>query len=290
MSILKNPYCQLMRLNKPVGIWLLLLPSLLGIWSAPVVTQAPYIIILQLYNSVLFAIGAIIMRSAGCVINDYFDINFDKKVARTQFRPLAQGLIKPRDALILFAVLSLIGLVILLQLPPLVIKIGLCAFVPIILYPLMKRITFFPQIFLGLIYNIGIIMGFVASAGFFDPNILWLYGFGVLITFSYDTIYAFQDIDDDQKIGVKSSAIIMQKNPKILLGFCYCIAFIMLVIFYHSYSMIAVIGILLGVILYYLSIWNKNNHLQTEVFFKKHCQLLAFIVMITIIYGLFITL
>ncbi|MFT6071784.1 MAG: 4-hydroxybenzoate polyprenyltransferase [Alphaproteobacteria bacterium] len=282
MHLKQNPYYQLMRLDKPIGIWFLLLPCLWGIWGAHSFLSIPISVGILFYQSILFTVGAIIMRSAGCVINDYFDRDFDKNVARTKNRPLADGTISTKNALILFVLLSCLGLFVLLQLSQATILIGCCVFIPIILYPLMKRITYFPQFFLGLVYNIGIIMGFVSISGVFDKQILWLYFSGVLITVAYDTIYAFQDIADDQKIGVKSSAIIWQNNPKIWIGLCYLSAFVCFSLFFQN-RWIAFISILIIAILWaYLYKWDVKNHFQTKKFFKDHLKLLVLLLLIII--------
>lgn len=283
MRFLDHPYAQLMRLHKPIGTWLLLLPSLLGIWTAPLVMHQAVPLTLLIYTSIQFFLGAIIMRSAGCVINDFFDYKFDKKVSRTAQRPLAQGTVSPQAAFILFICLSCLGLGVLVTLPSLTILIGCLSFIPIILYPLMKRITYFPQLFLGLLYNIGIVMGFVTISNHFNAHILWLYGFGVLMTFCYDTIYAFQDIDDDQKIGVKSTAIKFQKHPKIILGALYGTAFILLSFFYQQYSMYCINFIVGFIIFYKLKGWDIKNHGQTAIYFKDHALLFCFYLVLSII-------
>ncbi len=270
----KNPYCQLMRLDKPIGVWLLLIPCLWGIWIAPTIMNHTVPLGTLLYYSGLFLIASGVMRSAGCVINDYFDRELDKSVDRTKNRPLANGTIKPIYALILFSILSLIGLCLLTQLPLITLIIGICVFIPIIVYPLMKRLTYFPQLFLGLVYNIGIVMGFVTISGQFNSRILWLYAGGVLITLGYDTIYAFQDIQDDLKIGVKSSAIAWQKNPKFFIGLCYGIAFICFAIFFTHFWINCSLLIFLITIFIKLSYWQCDNIPQTLNLFKHNVWLL----------------
>ena len=275
MILRQNPYIQLMRLEKPIGVWLLALPCLWGIWVAPFLIDQPEPVYSLLYYSVLCVIGAVVMRSAGCVINDYCDRNIDKCVARTKNRPLASGVIKPINALMLFFILSLIGLLILSFFPFITIIIGCFVFVPIILYPLMKRFTYFPQLFLGLIYNSGIIMGFVTISKEFNPHILWLYAAGVMITVAYDTIYAFQDIHDDIKIGVKSTAIAWQHNPKLWIGICYALGLICFALFFDNNIMINCILLFVATIistkLYY---WNIADNQQSLKHFKDTLYLL----------------
>lgn len=169
------------------------------------------------------------MRSAGCVINDIFDKNFDQKVARTKNRPLANGTISRYEALALLATLLALGLVILLQFNFITILSGFCALILATTYPLMKRITYYPQIFLGLAFNFGILMSGFAILGRINLSFVILYLAAIVWTLIYDTIYAYQDIEDDLKIGVKSSAIKFRKNPKIILNSLSVLMFVLLV-------------------------------------------------------------
>lgn len=273
-----------MRLDKPVGIWLLLLPSLLGIWSVPFVEKNPQEVQLGslLYFSFLFSIGAIVMRSAGCVINDFFDRNIDQQVERTQNRPLASGVISPLRALWLFAVLMLIGFGVLIQLPLSAIYVGLFSIIPVILYPLMKRITFFPQFFLGVTYNLGVIIGFLSLAQNFHMRILWLYFSGVFLTVAYDTIYAFQDIKNDLQIDVKSTAIIWQKNPKMWIMGCYMASFMFFAVFFSSAYALLVLGLLLCVTAKKLYYWDPDHTGQALYLFKMNVGLLVILLAIVI--------
>lgn len=220
-------YIQLTRIDKPVGILLLLLPCLFGVFLA-LKNSVNFLLVDAIKIIGLFVFGSIVMRSAGCVINDIFDRNFDKKVLRTKNRPLASGAILLSEALILLAILLIIGLLILLQFNFYTQIAGVVALGLVMLYPLMKRITFYPQIFLGITFNYGILMAdlaineklFVSTLTMFCACIIW--------TLIYDTIYAFQDIEDDLKIGVKSSAIKFSKRPKSTLA---SLAAIMLILF-----------------------------------------------------------
>jgi 4-hydroxybenzoate polyprenyltransferase len=285
MTLSQNPYIQLMRLDKQIGIWLLVMPCLWGIAAAAFEKHFNIIDWNILYYCILFMLGSVVMRSAGCVINDYFDREIDKHVTRTKNRPLARGAIKPMNALILFAFLSLIGLCILLQFPTVTIIMGLFIFIPIILYPLMKRITYFPQLFLGLVYNIGVIMGYVTITKIFNPHILWLYASGVLITVAYDTIYAFADIKDDLKIGVKSTAIAWQKNPKLFICLCYALGGVCFSLFFQNNPLIkiALLGIGLAVMMkiYHWDIYNHDNSLRL---FKSNFYLLAVLWLLIIVF------
>lgn len=208
-------YVSLTRINRPIGIGLLFLPCLFGILlaekkSQPDLTQTLWLIL-------LFGAGSIIMRSAGCVINDIFDQKFDAQVARTKNRPLASKAISQSQALILLSLLLLLGLLILLQFNLSTIISGFLALALASIYPLMKRITYYPQIFLGLAFNFGILMTSLAITGCVTLACIILYCAAIIWTLIYDTIYAYQDIEDDLKIGVKSSAIKFANNPKKIL-------------------------------------------------------------------------
>lgn len=222
-------YLNLTRVNKPIGIGLLFLPCLQGIFLAEKKTNSDFGKIFWVI--LLFGLGSVIMRSAGCIINDIFDKKFDQKVARTKKRPLAAGKISQGEAVLLLAFLLFCGLVILLQFNFATILSGFLALALAATYPLMKRITYYPQLFLGLAFNFGILMSGLAILGHIDSSFFILYFSAILWTLVYDTIYAFQDIEDDLKIGVKSSAIRFSKNPKTILLLLSCLMFGVLFLF-----------------------------------------------------------
>jgi 4-hydroxybenzoate polyprenyltransferase len=188
----------LARWDRPIGTWLLLLPCWWGLALAP---GAP-----DLYAGLLFAIGAMAMRGAGCTVNDLADREFDRRVERTRHRPLAAGRISPRTAVLFIAAQCLVGLVVLLQLPPVAIAIGFASVPLIVIYPFMKRITWWPQAFLGITFNWGILVGYATATGGLDAAALLLYLGGIFWTLGYDTIYAHQDKEDDVLVGVHSTA------------------------------------------------------------------------------------
>lgn len=196
------PYLKLGRFDRPVGVWLTLLPAY---WSMTLAAGGFHLTHAPLY--ILFLFGAILIRSAGCVINDLWDRELDKSVARTAVRPLASGALSVGQALIFLAGLLTAALLILLQLPIKAILVGCFAIVPIILYPLMKRITYWPQLFLGVTFNLSVLIGWFAIRPDFSATPLLLYSAAVLWTIGFDTIYAHQDMEDDLKIGIKSTAI-----------------------------------------------------------------------------------
>lgn len=222
-------YARLARLDKPVGIWLLYFPCLWGLGLGA--SLSPGLPLLQyIYYAALFFIGAVLMRSAGCVYNDMLDRDFDALVARTAERPLASGQISMRRALLLMIVLAVLALLVLLPLNSMARMVAVASIVPVAVYPLMKRITYWPQLFLGIAFNWGVLVGAVAVTGELSLPILWLYAAGVFWTLGYDTIYALQDIEDDIRIGVKSSAIAVRHRPKPFLFGCYAGMVILLLI------------------------------------------------------------
>lgn len=210
-----NNYINLTRINKPIGIGLLFLPCLFGIFLAEKKAHLDFGKVFWMIC--LFAIGSIIMRSAGCIINDILDQNFDKKVERTKNRPLATGTINQCKALILLAFLLFGGFLILLEFNSTTVISGFFALALAAAYPLMKRITYYPQIFLGLAFNFGILMSSLAILGHITIASIILYFAAIIWTLIYDTIYAYQDIEDDLRIGVKSSAIKFRNNPRNIL-------------------------------------------------------------------------
>ena len=198
-------YLQLLRLEQPVGFFLLMMPCFWGVIAASSSYQHLWD---NFYLFIIFAVGSVAMRSAGCIINDFFDKDLDKLVSRTSHRPLASGTISSFEALLIFSILNLVGLTILLSLNLLSIIIGLISFLLFILYPLMKRITYWPQLFLGITFNIGCLIGYAAIEYQINIQIIFLYLAGIFWTLGYDTIYAHQDREDDLKIGIKSTAIL----------------------------------------------------------------------------------
>lgn len=219
-----KPYLRLMRADRPIGTWLLLIPCWQGLALA--LADAPSRRADALYYALLCAIGAIAMRGAGCVYNDIIDREFDAKVARTALRPLASGQIKLRGAWTLLVALLLLGLAVLLQFNAYTIYLGLASLGLVALYPFMKRVTWWPQAWLGLTFNWGALVGFAALTGRLEPSALALYFAGMFWTLGYDTIYAHQDKEDDALIGVRSSARLLGDRTKPALAAFYgaCLA------------------------------------------------------------------
>ena len=211
-----RPYLRLIRLDRPIGTWLLLFPCW---WSLTLAAAAsggwpdPWLL-------ALFALGALVMRSAGCVVNDLADREIDARVARTAARPIASGEIGVPRALTFLAALLLAGLVILLQLNWFAVALGAASLLLVAAYPFMKRVTYWPQAWLGLTFNWGALLGWAAERGSLEAPALWLYAAGIAWTLGYDTIYAHQDKEDDVLAGVKSTALKFGGATKIwLTGF-----------------------------------------------------------------------
>lgn len=222
-----RPYALLMRLDRPIGTWLLLLP---GWWAILMAAGGAFSLNADDISLLaLFGIGAVIMRGAGCVVNDLWDRRLDRMVARTQARPLASGQVSVRQALAFLFILLLLGFVILMQMNITTILLGFLSVVFVILYPAMKRITWWPQAFLGLTFNFGALMGWAAVTGTVSPSALLLYAAGLFWTLGYDTVYAHQDMEDDARIGIKSTALRLGKKSRIWVARFYAAAWLLMV-------------------------------------------------------------
>lgn len=213
-----RPYARLARMDRPIGTWLLLLPTWWGLSLGWV--GHPALPIPSGWYVLLFAIGAFVMRSAGCVWNDISDRKYDAKVARTATRPIPAGEVSVRSAVLFMGALGLIGLAVLLQFNMETVYVGVASLVLVVCYPFMKRITYWPQAWLGLTFNWGILVGWSSMQVGLHPPALVLYAAGFFWTLGYDTIYAHQDKEDDALIGVKSTALRLGANtPQWLWGF-----------------------------------------------------------------------
>jgi 4-hydroxybenzoate polyprenyltransferase len=216
-----RPWLKLGRFDRPVGIWLLMLPGWQGsALAAAMAHKAPDLVLL-----LKIFLGAALMRAAGCAYNDIVDRDIDAKVARTAGRPIPSGQISVRQAWAFLVGCSLAGLLILLTLPMAAIVLGIASLALVAAYPFMKRITWWPQAWLGLTFNWGALLGFAAASGELASPALILYAAGVFWTLGYDTIYAIQDLEDDALAGVKSSARRLgAAAPKAVAGF-YVVSF-----------------------------------------------------------------
>jgi len=223
-------FIQLTRLNKPIGYLLLFWPCLWGLTLAFYYNRE---INLYLEYILLFFLGSVFMRSAGCIFNDIVDKDLDKKVYRTKQRPLAVGKISILNAFIYIIFLCFVALLILLQFNLLTIFLGIASMILAFAYPFMKRITYWPQLFLGLTFNWGIIMGWTSMINNISIEPIILYIAAIFWTLGYDTIYGLQDIHDDEIIGVKSTSIKFKNNVKVFVGTCYslCVLCILILAF-----------------------------------------------------------
>ncbi|MGV6819118.1 MAG: 4-hydroxybenzoate octaprenyltransferase [Parvularcula sp.] len=219
-----RPYLRLMRADRPVGVWLLFIPCLWGLLVArPFGTDAG----LFYFYSFLMLVGAFVMRSAGCIYNDIVDRDIDAKVARTANRPLAAGIISIRSAWGLLIGLSLTGLAVLIQFNGVAILTGAASLVLVAIYPFMKRITWWPQAWLGLTFNWGVLVGAAAISGSISLPALLLYAGGLFWTLGYDTIYAHQDREDDALVGVKSTARRLGSGTRKAVGLFYTLTILL---------------------------------------------------------------
>lgn len=220
-----KPYAQLMRLDRPIGTWLLFWPCVLGLMLGAAADERRLLEWRDLYYVVLFGIGAIVMRGAGCTFNDIIDRDIDAAVARTRGRPLASGALKTKQAAALLVLLCLIGLGILVQFNLFTIGLGAASLLLVAAYPFMKRITWWPQAWLGLTFNWGALLGFAAATGRVSIGDGLLYAGLIFWTLGYDTIYAHQDKEDDALIGVKSTARLFGANSRTWILRFYVLAF-----------------------------------------------------------------
>lgn len=217
-----KPYVQLMRLDKPIGIYLLLWPTLWALWFAA--RGFP-----SIKNLIIFIVGVILMRSAGCVINDFADRKIDLHVQRTKQRPLATNALTPKQAILTFGILCAVAFTLVLFTNTLTIKLSFFAVFFATLYPFMKRYTYLPQMFLGIAFSFSIPMAYAAEINTLPPIVWLLFVANLLWTTAYDTQYAMVDLEDDLKIGVKSTAILFGKHNALVIGTLQILAVLLLV-------------------------------------------------------------
>ena len=221
-----NLFIELTRLKKPIGFMLLFWPCA---WGLSVAYNFENNLNLYFFYLSLFFLGSLLMRSAGCIVNDIFDKDFDKKVSRTKNRPIASGKISVKVALFYSCILCLAALLVLLNFNYFTIILALGSMPFAFTYPLMKRFTYWPQLFLGITFNYGLILGWTAIYGQIDLVPFVFYLGAIFWTLGYDTIYGYQDIKDDEIIGLKSTSIKFKDNAKQFLFSCYLILISVLV-------------------------------------------------------------
>ena len=247
------------RLNKPIGFLLLFWPCAWGLSLAFYFDKNFYIFC---YYLILFFLGSVLMRSAGCIVNDIVDEKIDRKVSRTKNRPIASGSLKKSTAWIYVLILCLLAFLVLIQFNFLTVSLGIFSMIFAFSYPFMKRFTYWPQLFLGFTFNWGIIMSWAAIENNISYLPLLLYCGAIFWTLGYDTIYGVQDISDDEVIGVKSTAIKFKDNLNLFVIVCYLLSLIIIIIVMINlkinYSIIF-LGIYFLTLLYQIKIFNLQN-------------------------------
>jgi 4-hydroxybenzoate polyprenyltransferase len=281
-----NLFIELIRLRKPIGFMLLFWPCS---WGLTLGYDFSGNIDLYIFYLILFFLGSVLMRSAGCVVNDIIDKDLDKKVERTKNRPIASGKVSTKISLFYTLILCILAFLVLVNFNWFTIFLAIGSMPLAFTYPLMKRYTYWPQLFLGITFNYGLILGWTSINVNLNIIPIILYIGAIFWTLGYDTIYGFQDIKDDEIIGIKSAAIKFKNNSNIFLFLCYLILFISLI----------VVGILMNFNkLYFLSLiipffhlfffQMKNleikNPINCLVIFKSN-NLLGLIILINIIIG-----
>ena len=281
-----NLFIELTRLKKPIGFMLLFWPC---IWGLTLVYDFNSSLNNYFFFGSLFLAGSILMRSAGCIVNDIVDKNFDKKVERTKNRPIASGKISVKLALIYSIVLCGLAFLVLINFNKFTIYMALLSMPLAFTYPLMKRITYWPQLFLGITFNYGLVLAWISISNEISLVALVFYFGAIFWTLGYDTIYGFQDIKDDEIIGVKSTSIKFKNNPKKFLLVCYLVFVVSLIfvgmnmsfkLFYFMFLIIPVTQ------LFIFQIKNLNISDTNDCLAKfKSNNLLGLIVLINIFVG-----
>jgi 4-hydroxybenzoate polyprenyltransferase len=220
-----KPWLRLARLDRPIGTWLLFWPCVFGLLLGAAADERRFLEWHDLYHVLLFGIGALVMRGAGCTFNDIVDRDIDAAVARTRGRPIPSGAVSTKGAALFLVAQCLVGLAILLQFNWFAVALGAASLLLVAAYPFMKRITWWPQAWLGLTFNWGALLGFAAQTGRLDVGDAMLYAGLIFWTLGYDTIYAHQDKDDDELIGVKSTARLLGTDSRKWILRFYAIAF-----------------------------------------------------------------
>ena len=263
MIVKIRSFYELARLDKPIGIYLLLWPSLLGLLLGGIEAGS-----VNFKNYLIVIIGSILVRSCGCVINDISDYKFDKLVKRTAARPLATGALNIKEALVFFFILGLMSLCLLLFTNSLTIKIALFFALLIMFYPMTKRFIKAPQFILGITFGSGTLISYSLESNAFSPSILVLY-FGVIAwVISFDTFYALEDIDDDKKIGIYSTPILWGRNTIFIARILQYLFYISLAIigFINKFSIFFILVIITLLLLDYVQMKYVKNKSFLEVF------------------------
>ena len=281
-----NLFIELARLKKPIGFLLLFWPCA---WGLTLAYDFSNNLNDYFFYLILFFLGSILMRSAGCIVNDIYDKEFDKKVERTKNRPIASNKISIKLAIFYTIILCSLAFLVLINFNSLTIILALGSMPLAFTYPLMKRFTYWPQLFLGITFNYGLVLGWTATQNEINVVPVIFYLGAIFWTLGYDTIYGFQDIKDDEIIGVKSTSIKFKKNPKLFLLLCYLsfISSLIIVGFIMNFNYLFYIILLISMIhllffqVYRLNFRNPKNCLRI---FKSN-NLLGFLILINLFIG-----
>lgn len=279
-------FIELTRLDKPIGFMLLFWPCAWGLTLAYDFNSS---LNTYFFYLVLFFLGSVLMRSAGCIVNDILDKEFDSKVFRTKNRPIASGNISVKLAIIYSLVLCFLALLVLLNFNLFTIILALGSMPLAFTYPLMKRFTYWPQLFLGITFNYGLILGWTAIYGEFNLVPIILYLGAIFWTLGYDTIYGYQDIKDDEIIGLKSTSIKFKNKPYTFLFICYFVYLLSLLITgyllnFNRISLLIFILILIHMLYFQLKKLKIDNSISCLKIFKSN-NILGLIVLIGLIIG-----
>ena len=281
-----NLFIDLIRLKKPIGFMLLFWPCAWGLTVAYDFSDEKITYFFYLF---LFLSGAVLMRSAGCIINDIADREYDKKVSRTKNRPIANGKLSVKRGFFYSSVLCLIALVVLLQFNNFTILLALGSMPLAFTYPLMKRYTYWPQLFLGITFNYGLILGWTSITNEINLIPIIFYFGAIFWTLGFDTIYGYQDINDDEIIGLKSTSIKFKDNSKLFISLCYLIFSIILILvgWLSKYNIFYfMLQIIISFQLFYYQVYKlniKNSKLCLNIF--KSNNILGFLVFLSLIIG-----
>ena len=288
MSKKLQNYIELTRIKKPIGIMLLFWPC---IWGLTIAYDFEDNIYIYIFYAFLFFLGSTLMRSAGCIINDIVDKNFDKKVRRTKSRPIASGKISVIEAIIFSMLLCILAFFVLIQFNFLTIILAIGSMPLAFTYPYMKRFTYWPQLYLGITFNYGLVLGWSSITENVSIIPIIFYLGAIFWTLGYDTIYGYQDLKDDEIIGVKSTSIKFKTNPKKFVGICYFITLSLICVtglmmnFKYVFFIFMIIP-LLHMFFYQIKNLNVKNNLNCLRIFKSN-NMLGFIIYINIIIGKF---
>ena len=281
-----NLFIELTRLKRPIGFMLLFWPCL---WGLTLVYDFQSNLFNYFFYSVLFLSGSILMRSAGCIVNDIADKNFDKKVERTKKRPIASGKVSVKLASVYAVILCGIAFLVLINFNKFTILMALISMPLAFTYPLMKRITYWPQLFLGITFNYGLVLAWISIANEISIIPIIFYLGAIFWTLGYDTIYGFQDIKDDEIIGVKSTSIKFKNDPKKFLFISYCIFIISLLLIgilmsFKYYYFIFLIFPIFHLLIFQVKKLNINLPMDCLIRFKSN-NFLGLIILINIFIG-----